>query len=56
MDFTVTLNFTKETKNTVRYDADSDDAAIQAVYIIKAQVKDKPKVITLNVVSEKSKK
>lgn len=32
----VKLKFTRETKNTVRYDAPSEDAPIEALYILKS--------------------
>ena len=41
----------KETKNTIRYAADSDDepAAITTIYMQKWAVKDRPKEITVTV-------
>ena len=47
---TVKMSLDKETKNTVRYNADDDDAAVRSVYINKPALPDqRPATITLNI-------
>ena len=56
MNIVVKMSLDKETKNTVRYNADAQGAAIQALYIMKDKLKNKPNHILVTVSEPKSKK
>ncbi len=46
----VTLAFERETKNTVRYSTDDEDAAVNPLYIQKSAIKgDVPESVTITV-------
>ena len=49
MNIVVKMTASKETKGTYVYKADSHDAAVQVLYILKKNVKVKPEKITLTI-------